>query len=115
MQQITAFNLDNWLESWARWCKRGRLTSSCSSADFGRVGSGTKSSNENYDEVEFRIELLVGQLSVTDSVCAEALRLDYFSRQKQPARAKLLSVSVATYRRKVSKAKAYILEHINAR
>lgn len=109
---ITSYNLDLWLESWARWCKS--QGGNIKTVNFAAVSCGARGRcNEEFDEIELKIEVLVGRVALDDQVAAAALRLQYMSSKSQTERALLLSCSVATYRRKVNKCRDYILEFIN--
>jgi hypothetical protein len=114
MATVTTWNLDDWLESWARWCQRGGLSKMVSSMNFQAVslGSSGGGGGDEFDEVEIKIEALVSRFAVEDPVAVAALRLDYLSRDSQDKRAASLGIAVATYRRKVTKAKRFIVENI---
>lgn len=111
MTIVHSCNLDFWLESWARWCTSG--DTGMRGINYNGTGAGGGSKGEAFDDIELKIEVLVGRMALIDKVAAEALRLDFLSKKNQPERAMLLNCSPATYRRKVKKCRDYILEFIN--
>lgn len=125
-------------ELWARWCEAGdavsvgrtmlaKLIDNKGEIFFG--GSG--GSSEPADCLEARIESVVVALAVTSPICADVLRLEYDAGWWQVTtrrgikaynprgvgqfeKAEALGISFATYKRRLSEARATIENQLGA-
>lgn len=125
-------------ELWAQWCDSGGVASAGRSMlaklidnkgelFFGSAGG----SSEPFDSIEAAIESLVVALAVTEPLCADVLRLEYDAgwylvahRRRikdydprsigQFEKAAALGVSFATYKRRLSEARAIIETQLGA-
>lgn len=135
MGRRAANDLDDLLEQWARWCLQGTAVSGTSLLglliDNGGVisrstgGTGGEPMCAHSYPMEERIEYAVVALARDDLMTADVVRLEYnagvapvIHRRKmrgydhrnigQLQKAHALGVGVATYRRRLAKARAHI-------
>lgn len=134
MGRRAANDLDDLLERWARWCAEafygGRYGLSGSSLlgrlIDGQVGGGVAEVvSTSAFPIEERLEYMVVTLATTDAITADVLRMEYdanlalvarrydladydcrFAGQLQKAH--VLGMGVATYRRRLAKARLHI-------
>ena len=135
MGRRAANDLDDLLERWARWCSEafyGGVTGLSGGSLLGRlidghIGGGgfVETVSTSAFPLEERLEYAVVALSVNEALTADVLRMEYdanlslvarrhdlanydsrFAGQLQKAHA--LGVGVATYRRRLAKARAHI-------
>lgn len=121
MSQFCREDLDEWLESWAKWISGGDgLMSSLSRLANVRTGSDGGGGLVVYEDQE-RTEFAIIQLAHEDDQAARVIRIEYGIRPKGVAhslchkrngRAKALGMSYSTYRRKLIKANAFISDYL---
>ena len=119
-------------ELWAQWCDSGGVASAGRSMLAKLIDNkgelffgGAGGSSEPLDSIEAAIEALVVALAVTEPLCADVLRLEYdagwwgvIARRGIKAydprgvgqfeKADALGISFATYKRRLSEARALI-------
>lgn len=122
---MTPVELDRLLELWALWILRGCNARSgfASMLDMMAVTGGqfTGGGGVPNDEIETSVEGAVALLTIEDELAATILRLEYGvwrfreETRTQLDRAVKLRLSLGQYRRKLAKARQFLMRHLEHR